>query len=189
MCLAAKHHVRNINISNKQRFKPTYSAHKRIFLVWRTYHDLFNIFLAGVCGMESGAITDSQLSQSDYEDFAHTETIEFKHQYARFNNPDLCWSPDTGNFPSIWIQVDFLNPVKITGLVTQGSSPEYDTCVTGLYIETGNTESSLAKLTHNGSPQYGVIMFIIGRLRKSLYAIILHTSYSEFSIVIHCNEL
>ena len=122
------------------------------------FFSLFNVVVAGVCGMESGTITDSQLSQSAYKTYIHTETIEFKHEYARLNNPDLCWSPNTGNFPYIWIQVDFLNPVTITGLLTQGSSPEYNTCVSGLYIETGNDESSLTKRTHDGTPEFGVIM-------------------------------
>ena len=69
--------------------------------------------------MEDGRIQDSQLSVSTYQGGINSE------KSARLNMPAItgvsggAWRADIED-SNPWIQVDFLRPVTVTGVITQG---------------------------------------------------------------------
>ena len=103
--------------------------------------------------MESGKITNSQLQSSSHYTFINPVVIELTPQQARLNS-QLVWEPTYSVSGRQWIQVDFINPVKMTHILTQGIPPDFELfnsgCIEAITIETGNNVNSLVKQSHAG---------------------------------------
>ncbi|KAJ1119171.1 hypothetical protein NDU88_007357 [Pleurodeles waltl] len=67
-------------------------------------------------GLMTGAISNSQITASNYFD-------KWQPQLARLNNGGSynAWSTEMNKTEFLWIQVDFLKPVLISGIQTQGA--------------------------------------------------------------------
>ena len=78
--------------------------------------------------MEGGEIADSQITGSSHT----SDNYPWK---ARLHNDDGFWSPEIED--EIWLQIDFLEPVGITGIQTQGAGPTVAQWVKTLQIHTG----------------------------------------------------
>ena len=83
--------------------------------------------------MESGRITDDQISASSVYDSNYGPTR------ARLNQPSDppfsgAWSAGRGSPPNSWIQVSFLKETLVTAVITQGR-PDYEQWVKRYSVE------------------------------------------------------
>ena len=97
-------------------------------------------------GLENRTIEDHQMSASSqyYQLAAHE---------GRLHNTGVnFWASSTSDMTSPWLQVDFLQPVVITGIQTQGAGviAQYPTHV---QIQYGNDVYALQNILENGSPK------------------------------------
>ena len=93
--------------------------------------------------MESGDIADTQISGSG-------STYEFYPSKARLHNVDDFWSAKYED--DMWLQIDFLELVGITGIQTQGASPTVKQWVTTLQIHTGSDVDLITPIVEGGDP-------------------------------------
>ncbi|XP_072039524.1 LOW QUALITY PROTEIN: uncharacterized protein [Amphiura filiformis] len=100
---------------------------------------LIDMDCIGALGMQSGHVTDDQITASDYY-------AGFEPEKARLHNPMNNWVSAVADPTDPWIQVDFGHDVAITGLQTQGSATagHYFEWVEMLQIQYGETNDSLA---------------------------------------------
>ena len=91
--------------------------------------------------MEGGDITDAQISSSG-------QNYEYYPWKARLHNDNGFWSAEVKD--EIWLQIDFLELVGITGIQTQGASPKVAQWVKSLQIHTGHNADSITPVM-NGS--------------------------------------
>ncbi|XP_072021825.1 retinoschisin-like [Amphiura filiformis] len=97
-------------------------------------------------GMESGSISDAQLSASSYYVWI---TVHFSPSEGRLNN-DIYWA-SKGNDMGEWFQVDFLSVVTVTEIITQGTGKwNVEEWVTELRIEFGDSASTLLPIRNAG---------------------------------------
>ncbi|XP_072017252.1 lactadherin-like [Amphiura filiformis] len=91
-------------------------------------------------GMENGYIADNQIKSSGHN-------YNRRPKYARLNGPSH-WGSNI--LSHIWIQVDLLSELIVTGIQTQGSATN-NKYVKTLAIERGYNVSSLTPITMTGS--------------------------------------
>ncbi|XP_072023253.1 uncharacterized protein, partial [Amphiura filiformis] len=98
-------------------------------------------------GVESGVVRDGQItSGSEF----YTDHPPHEARLHRANN----WSTKEVNPSDPWIQVDFLDTVTITGLLTQGSAyDKHDEWVTMLQMQYGDTDNSLEFIMEGDVPK------------------------------------
>ncbi|XP_072050165.1 neuropilin-2-like [Amphiura filiformis] len=105
-------------------------------------------FAPGPCniaafGMESGKITDSQITESSFTTISTNVDVEFTPARARLNG-EYFWAEATATPSSPWIMVDFYTFVIITGIISQGSNRGgVDYCVEQVIFETGTDVNAL----------------------------------------------
>ena len=81
---------------------------------------------------------------------------------GRFRNTNF-WASTISDLTSPWLQVDFLKPVVITGIQTQGAGrvAQY---ATRIQIQYGNDVNALQNILENGSPKvYNSTMLMLRR--------------------------
>ena len=104
-------------------------------------------------------IRNGQITASSHQ----SPSPSFDPWKGRLNNTALYWRPsedtfqgatnDTHTIKDVWIQVDFIQPVLVTGIQTQGSgSPKFDRWVTMLQIQTGYSENLLTYILDDENP-------------------------------------
>ena len=64
--------------------------------------------------MEDGTIADSQLSASSIAGSSYVVTL------ARLDDTVRSWAAGSNNPPNQWVQVDLLEAMQVTGVITQG---------------------------------------------------------------------
>ena len=89
-------------------------------------------------GLENGSINDSQITGSKH-------TYDLKPSKARLNG-EKCWSAINKN--PMWIQIDFLTVLIVSGIQTQGAGINTQWVKT-LEIKTGLKVSSLSSIMEN----------------------------------------
>ncbi|XP_072021807.1 lactadherin-like [Amphiura filiformis] len=108
-------------------------------------------------GMESGSISDAQLSASSYYIWG---IFHYSPSEGRLNNY-IYWASranDTGE----WFQVDFLSVVTVTGIITQGTGKwNTEEWVTELRIEFGDSASTLLPIRDAGDNMVCMLEIII----------------------------
>ena len=86
---------------------------------------------------------------------ASTEYFDLKAYKGRLHNAGHnFWASSAGD-PSPWLQVDFLKPVVITGIQTQGATTQAQ-YATSVQIQYGNDVNALQTILENGSPKVTV---------------------------------
>ena len=105
--------------------------------------------------MEDRTIADSQISASS----VYNVGFQWFAYNGRLNSPDhFFWHANLFSVdPNPWIQVDFLTPVYISGIITQGGCVFSPCVVPGwvyyVQIQTGDTLSGLTYIMEGGSPK------------------------------------
>merc|ERR1719334_688489 len=99
--------------------------------------------------MKDGTITDSQISSSSFWNNhpAHAP------QTARLDKRANGWVSMPGEYKiGGWIQIDFLTPAQVTGVITQGRGPSssYEQWVETYEILYGDDESNLSTVSNWG---------------------------------------
>ncbi|XP_072043973.1 uncharacterized protein [Amphiura filiformis] len=106
--------------------------------------------------MEDGTIADDQITASSNHSVANSDTLNFEPWRARPSG-SLYWRPHENTLDMLqdqWIQVDFLEPVIITGIQTQGNDQSDITIrrwISKLQVQTGNSVDTLTYITNLNS--------------------------------------
>ena len=112
--------------------------------------------------MEGDSIDDSQISSSGHTD-------ENSPSEARLHNENGYWSAEIQD--EIWLQIDFLEPLGVTGIQTQGAGPTIPEWVESLQIHVGNDVNSITPIMEGSDPMVSITFnFVIlsgCRSRKS----------------------
>ena len=95
-------------------------------------------------GMEWGYIADAQISGSGH-------TYQYYPSEARLHNSNSFWSANVED-EIIWLQIDFLELVGITGIQTQGASTTIAQWVKTLQIHIGNDVNSISPIMEGSDP-------------------------------------
>ena len=103
--------------------------------------------------MELGSITDAQIS-------ANGHNYHYFPTEARLHNVDLFWSAYKSD-DEIWLQIDFLELVGITGIQTQGASPTIAQWVKTLQIHTGYDVNSITPIMEGSDPMVSSLCLLI----------------------------
>ena len=101
---------------------------------------------SGPLGLADDTIEDDQMTASSQ----YSDLKAYKGRLRKTGRN--FWASSTGDLDSPWLQVDFLKPVVITGIQTQGAGTiaQYATQV---QIQYGNDVSALQTILENGSPK------------------------------------
>ena len=94
-------------------------------------------------GIEWGFIHGSQISSSGHTD-------EHSPSEARLHNHLGFWTAEIKD--EIWLQIDFLEIMGITGIQTQGAIPPIAEWVTTLEIHTGKDVNSITPIMEGNDP-------------------------------------
>ena len=112
--------------------------------------------MVGPLGMESGLIPNSRISVSSEFSRKHGKSnarLNFKGTKLRAST----WNPNT-NDENQWLQVDFVRPVQVTHVLTQGREDCCNQFVTSYSISYGEDDSNLQTYMQNGSEMVGFML-------------------------------
>ena len=98
--------------------------------------------------MEGDSIDDSQITSSGHTD-------DNSPSEARLHNEDGFWSAEIQD--EIWLQIDFLEPLGLTGIQTQGAGPKIQEWVESLQIHIGNDVNSLTPIMDGDDPMVSIM--------------------------------
>ena len=103
----------------------------------------------------SGTSDPLGLEDRTVQDHQMTASSEYPDLYAykgRLRNTGQFWATETWDYVSPWLQVDFIKPVVITGIQTQGAGTIAQ-WPTRVQIQYGNDVNALQTILENGSPK------------------------------------
>ena len=95
---------------------------------------------------------------------ASSQYLDLAPYHGRLHKTKF-WASN-GYEASSWLQVDFLKPVVITGIQTQGAGTKAQ-YATRVQIQYGNDVNALQTILENGSPKVTVLM-TFGRWEREL---------------------
>ena len=95
-------------------------------------------------GLENRTIQDHQMTAS-------SQYLELAPHKGRLHENKF-WASSANNLASPWLQVDFIKPVVITGIQTQGAG-RVAQWPTRVQIQYGNDVNALQTIMENGSPK------------------------------------
>ena len=99
--------------------------------------------------MESGAITDAQITASSQWNSGYSGA------YARLNHQSV-WAAKS-NKANQWIQVDLSNMMTVKGVATQGRDISFLQCVTKYKLQYSNDGQTFTDYTKEGETQAKVV--------------------------------